>query len=300
MTDAPRLSVGLSFDFDATSVWIVDTDNPAAISRGEFCAVAVPRILRMLSRHDIRSTFFVPGHTALAYPEVVRQIVDHGHEIGHHGWVHENPADFDEAGERRILDLGLKALKQVAGITPVGYRSPAAALSTRTIGLLQEYGFAYDSSCAGSDFTPYYQRVGDRFGTDEPFRFGESIDLVAMPFSWILDDFPHMEFEPGWSTEQSPPSVVREIWQGEFDYAYDEAPGGVFGLCSHPQVIGRGSRLRMLEQLIEHMQQPGVVFEPLAESAARWRADNPLDAWLATDPVHARRPAVEIDWDPAS
>ena len=296
MTPSRRLSVSLSFDFDATSLWIQSTANPAAISRGEFCAVAVPRILSLLARHEVRATFFIPGHTALAYPEVVRKIAEADHEIGHHGWVHENPADFDEAGERRVLDLGFRALEQAADVRPIGYRSPSADLSARTIGLLAEYGLLYDSSCAASDFTPYYQRVGDRFGKDEPFRFGESIDLVEMPFSWLLDDYPHLEFEPGWSTEQSSPNTVRDIWQAEFDFAYDEVPGGTFGLCMHPQVIGRGSRLRMLERLIEHMQRPGVVFEPLSEGARRWRQENPREEWVATAPVQARRPQFEIEW----
>jgi peptidoglycan/xylan/chitin deacetylase (PgdA/CDA1 family) len=281
----------LTFDFDAMSVWIGGTDNPAAVSRGEFGAVAVPRILSLLERHEARGTFFIPGHTALAYPDLVRRIIAGGHEIGHHGWVHENPADFDEAGERNVFERGLEALDRVAAVRPVGYRSPAADMSKRTLELLLEYGMLYDSTCAGSDFAPYYLRIGDEFPKDGPYVFGTSVDLVEVPFSWILDDFPHMEFESGWSTEQSAPSTVLEIWQGEFDYAYDEVPGGVFDLCMHPQVIGRGHRIRMLERFIESMERPGVAFEPLAEAADRWRMANPLEQWLATNPVHAGKRA---------
>jgi peptidoglycan-N-acetylglucosamine deacetylase len=285
----PRLSVCLSFDFDAMSVWIAGTDNPATISRGEFGAVAIPRILELLSRHGARATFFVPGHTALAYPFLVREIHAAGHELGHHGWVHENPAGLDPAAEREVFRRGLDALEQVAGVRPAGYRSPAADFSRATIDVLVEHGMSYDSSCSGSDFTPYYLRQGDRWSKDGPYVFGEPCDIVELPFSWILDDFPHMEFEVGWSTEQSPPAAVREIWQGEFDYAYDHAPGGVFGLCMHPQVIGRGHRLRMLDDLMAHMGgRDGVVFEPLGDYAERWRAANPLERWRASDAVHAR------------
>ena len=107
-------------------------------------------------------------------------------------------------------------------------------MSKRTLELLVEYGMSYDSTCAGSDFTPYYARIGDEFSKGEPYVFGTSVDSVEVPFSWILDDFPHMEFEPGLvSTEQSAPATVLEIWQGEFDFAYDEVPGGVFDLCMH-------------------------------------------------------------------
>jgi peptidoglycan/xylan/chitin deacetylase (PgdA/CDA1 family) len=271
----PRLSVCLTFDFDAMSVWIASTDNPATISRGEFGAVAVSRILDLLQRHDAPSTFFIPGHTALAYPDHVRSIRDAGHEIGHHGWVHENPARLDRDGERAVFERGLEALDQVAGVQPQGYRSPAADFSVNTIDVLLEYGVSYDSSCSGSDFTPYYLRQGDRWSKTEPYEFGQPADLVELPFSWILDDFPHFEFEVGWSTEQSPPSTVREIWQAEFDYAYAHCPGGVFVLTMHPQVIGRGSRITMLEQFVAYMgEHDGVRFEPMIRCAERWRAAN--------------------------
>jgi peptidoglycan-N-acetylglucosamine deacetylase len=284
----PRLSACLTFDFDAMSVWIAGTDNPATISRGEFGAVAIPRILALLEKHDVRGTFFTPGHTALAYPQLVCAIRDAGHEIGHHGWVHENPAEQGGAdGERAVFERGLEALDKVAGVRPRGYRSPAADLSPHSLGVLVEFEMLYDSSCQGSDFTPYYQRIGDQASKTEAYVFGESVDLVEVPFSWILDDFPHMEFEVGWSTEQSPPATVLEIWQGEFDYAYENCPGGVFDLCMHPQVIGRGHRITMLERLIESMKRPGVVFEPLGDAAERWRAANPLERWLAGNPVHA-------------
>ena len=73
---SPRLSVCLTFDFDALSPWAREMagGNMAAMSRGEFGAVAVPRILALLERHGVPASFFIPGHTALAYPELVRQI----------------------------------------------------------------------------------------------------------------------------------------------------------------------------------------------------------------------------------
>lgn len=96
----PRLTCCMTFDFDGMSSWIgsLKSNNPSMISRGQFCAVAMPRLLRLLDDHGIRATFAVPGHTALAYPRLVREIAERGHELAHHGWVHENPAAFDEAG----------------------------------------------------------------------------------------------------------------------------------------------------------------------------------------------------------
>jgi len=283
-----ELSVCLSFDFDALSVWVAQTDNPATISRGEFGAVAVPRILALLERRGARATFFIPGHTALAYPFLVREIRDAGHEIGHHGWVHENPAKLSVAQEREVFARGLDALARVAGVVPVGYRSPAANFSASTIELLVEHGVMYDTSCSGSDFTPYYLRQGDSWSKDGPYAFGTAVDLVELPFSWGLDDFTHFEFEVGWSTEQSPPSTVQEIWQGEFEYAHANVPGGFMGICMHPQVIGRGHRLAMLDRLTGVMAERGVVFESYGDYARRWRAANPLTSWVEGESVHAR------------
>lgn len=117
-----RLSCCITFDFDAMSSWIgtVKSQNPSMVSRGQFGAVAVPRLLDMLDNVGIKATFAVPGHTAYAYPKIVERIHARGHEIAHHGWVHENPAAFDEAGERRVLEKGLEALERVAGVKPRG------------------------------------------------------------------------------------------------------------------------------------------------------------------------------------
>jgi peptidoglycan/xylan/chitin deacetylase (PgdA/CDA1 family) len=277
-----RLTVCLTFDFDAMSLWIGyphKSSNPAAISRGEFGAIAVPRILSLLERHALVATFFVPGHTALAYPQLVAEIAERGHEIGHHGWVHENPAEFDRAGEARNIERGLAALSDTADITPRGYRSPGGALSTNTVELLLEYGFLYDSSCSASDFFPYYLRRGDQWSQTEAYVFGTPSQLLELPWAWHLEDFASVEFQPPFSANIYPPSTLREIWQGDFDYAYEHCAGGIYDLVLHPQAIGRGHRITMLESFISYMQEKdGVMFETMSDYAVRWQAAHPLAA----------------------
>lgn len=282
MTSGVGHSICLTFDFDAISLWAgtFGTTSPGMISRGEFGAVGAQRLLGLLDRYDIRTTWFVPGHTADTYPDIVRRIRDSGHELAHHGYCHENPSKLNEEEERRVLYKGIEALEAVAGSAPVGYRSPAWDMSANTIPLLLEAGFSYDSSLMAQDFEPYWCRHGDEFDPDGPYQFGPSIPLVEMPVSWGLDDFPLFEYVslphklyPGLRS----PDEVWPIWAGDFAYMREHVPGGVFTLTMHPQVIGRGHRMIFLERFIQHLRSHAdVAFERMGDVAARWRCDHAL------------------------
>jgi len=283
----PNLTCCITFDVDGMSSWIGTgrSNNPSAISRGEFTAVATPRVLALLAKYGVTASFCVPGHTACAYPGLVRDIRDQRHEIVHHGWVHENPATLDEDGERAVLQRGFEALERAAGVRPIGYRSPAWDFSPRTVDLLIEAGFTYDSSLMGNDFAPYYARSGDRWSVDAPYQFGRVTDLVELPVTWGLDDFPAFEFSPRFSEGYRAPSTVEEIWRGDFDYALRHSDGGIFNLTLHPEVIGRGHRITMLERLLDYMRaQPGVRFATLGDYATQWKERMPRDRWAAEHP----------------
>jgi len=279
----PNLTCCLTFDVDGMSSWIGSRSNsPSAISRGEFTAIATPRVLALLARYDIAASFCIPGHTACAYPGLVRDIRDARHEIVHHGWVHENPAALDAATERAVLQRGLDALDRIGAVRPIGYRSPAWDVSRHTIDLLIELGFTYDSSLMGNDFDAYYARSGDQWSLDAPYQFGRVTELVELPVTWGLDDFPAFEFSPRFSEGYRAPSAIEEIWRGDFDYALQHSDGGIFNLTLHPEVIGRGHRITMLERLIDHMRaQPGVRFATMGDYATQWKARMPRERWIA-------------------
>jgi peptidoglycan/xylan/chitin deacetylase (PgdA/CDA1 family) len=282
-------TVCLTFDFDAISLWIgpFGATSPSMISRGEFGAVGARRILGLLDREGIPATFFVTGHTTETYPDIVRDIAAAGHEIGHHGYLHENPIALEtREREREVLQRGFDALDRVAGIRPTGYRSPAWDNSPYTIELLLEHGFRYESSLMGKDFVPYWCRVGDVINANGPYEFGEPVDLVEMPVSWVLDDFPYFEhvyLKTGLlNVGLAAPSHVEEVWRGEFDFMYRDVPGGVFNLTMHPQVIGRGHRMLMLERLIAHIRgHDGVTFATLGDAAQTFRGVNPRGGAVA-------------------
>lgn len=281
-----RLSVCLTFDFDTHDAWLAGATNPATVSRGEFGAVAVPRVLDLLARKDIKGSFYVPGYTATNYPWLVEQIHAAGHEIGHHGWAHEDAGAVELDVQREIFDKGARALEKIIGSRPVGYRSPNGSYNDDTIKVLLENEIRYNSHFSASDFNPYYLR-DDVWSGPGDFEFGEPVDIVEMPFAWHLDDFVHFEFIGGFSPVLNPPSVVREIWQGDFDWAYDNVAGGVVVLCMHPGVIGRGHRLRMLEGLIDYMgSRLGVSFERVVDHAMAWHEANPLAEYRKIRSAH--------------
>lgn len=177
--DDRRLVVALTFDFDAESVWLSDKlESPSVVSRGTYGAKeGVPRILKLLSKYNLPATFFIPGYTADRYPDVVRSIANAGHEIGHHGYLHEPPNLLTpEEKERKVIKRGLEALERVVGERPRGFRSPSAELSKATFGILAEYGFEYDSS---------------QFGADRPYWVeddGKRTNLVEVPMAVELTD----------------------------------------------------------------------------------------------------------------
>jgi peptidoglycan/xylan/chitin deacetylase (PgdA/CDA1 family) len=277
---ATNVAVCLSFDFDAICVWLgsLNATSPSAISRGEFGAVATERLLNMLARWDIKSTWFIPGHTIDTYPDLVRRVADAGHEIGHHNYCHENPISLSLDEEKRVLDRGTETIRRITGKAPEGFRSPAWDLSPHSLGLLLERGFLYDSSLMGNDYTPYYCRVGDVAAKDGPYIFGREVEMVELPVTWGLDDFPAFEWLYGVNQGLSAPSQVYERWAGDFDYLCDFVGAGVYCLTMHPQVIGRGHRLLMLNRLVEHMKErAGVSFRTMAEVAREWKRGHPLE-----------------------
>lgn len=276
-----NISICLSFDFDAMSSWIANyrTSSPNALSRGEFGNVGAIRLLDILRDRNVAATWFIPGHTVEAFPATAERIATEGHEIAHHGYCHENPARFSLAEEIQVLEKGSKLIESVTGKPPVGYRTPSGSFSPNTLKLLVDRGFLYDSSMMADDFSPYYCRQGDEAPTDGPYVFGKTIDLVEIPFAWHLDDHPFFEYvatrkrvNPGLAH----PSRVFEVWSGDFDYLYEHIPEGVFTLTMHPQVIGRGHRLLLLERLLDHIQQHDhVTFSTMRHVAQRWKDSHP-------------------------
>jgi peptidoglycan/xylan/chitin deacetylase (PgdA/CDA1 family) len=248
--DGVRAAACFTFDMDAESPILFDHPEAAGwldvMSHQAYGPrTGVPRILRLLERRGVRATFFVPGYTAERWPAVVRAVRDAGHEIGHHGYLHEGARSApDEATEEAYLLRGLEALQEVAGVRPIGYRAPMWELSYRLPALLAGHGFRYDSGLMDADH-PYRLAVGP-----EP----NAPTLVELPGHWSLDDWEPYNYLPGitGSGVIASPAEVLARWTLELEALVAE--GGLFMLTNHPFVSGRPSRAAALETLIERAQ----------------------------------------------
>jgi peptidoglycan-N-acetylglucosamine deacetylase len=275
----PRHLVCLTFDFDALSLWIArGMTTPTPISQGEFGAVGAERILALLDSHALPATWFIPGHTIETYPDLCARIHAAGHEIGHHGYAHEAPVRLTRAEEEAVLVRGNEAIRRLTGAPATGYRSPAWDLSPHSVGLLLAHGFIYDSSMMANDYTPYYARRGDVIQPDQPAQFGETTRLIELPVSWSLDDFPHFEYL--WTATHLQSGLRRgedvlANWLDDFRYLRRTLDWGVITYTFHPQVIGRGHRMLVLERLIEELQGQGATFARMDAVAQEFAQRSP-------------------------
>ena len=267
----PRSTVCLTFDFDALSVWLAyDRVTPAMLQRGEYGArVGVPRVLAFLDEHGLPATFFVPGHTVESFPAETAAILEAGHEVAHHSYAHLDPSTQTHDEERDDMERALRTLEGI-GVTPLGFRAPSADLSESTLALVEELGFLYDSSLMTDDYRPFRPRIGDRVARGEPLERGREARFWELPLSFELDDWVHFQFNfDPYRKGGATPSDVLEIWQGEFDWMHEHVDGGVLTVTMHPQVIGRGHRIAMLDRFVRHCSDAGAPVEPMADVARR-------------------------------
>lgn len=266
-----EILVAYGVDIDAVAGWLGSyggEDSPDDISRGLFAGeVGIPRLLKLFKKYNLPATWFAPGHSIETFPEQMKMIVEAGHEIGAHGYSHENPIAMTPQQEEDVLVKNVELIKELTGKGPTGYVAPWWEFSNVTDKLLVKYGIKYDHSLMHNDFHPYYVRVGDSWTKIDysakaedwmkPLVRGTETNLVEIPANWYLDDLPPMMF-----IKKSPnsfgfvsPRDIEQMWKDQFDWVYREYDYAVFGMTIHPDVSGRPQVLLMHERLIEHINK---------------------------------------------
>jgi len=281
---AKEIFCSFGVDVDAVAGWLGSyggEDSPDDISRGLFAGeIGSLRLLKLFERFGIKTTWFIPGHSIETFPEQMKAVVDAGHEVGIHGYSHENPIEMTPEQEEAVLDKCIDLVTRLSGKRPTGYVAPWWEFSQVSNELLLKKSIKYDHSLMHRDFEPYYVRVGDSWTKIDyskqahewmkPLVRGQETDLIEIPGSWYLDDLPPMMF-----IKKAPnshgfvnPHDIEQIWRDQFDWVYREYEYAVFPITIHPDVSGRPQVLMMLERFYSYLiRHPGVRFVTMNEIA---------------------------------
>jgi len=259
-----RVLISYGVDVDAVAGWLGSyhgEDSVNDISRGIFAGtVGTQRLLAMFKKHDIKTTWFIPGHSLESFPEDMAAVRDAGHEIGLHGYSHENPSDMTEEQQKIVLDKTFRLLTEFCGKPPKGSVAPWWETSAEGARLLLDYGIEYDHSLSHHDCQAYWLRTGDTWTKIDyskhpdhwmkPLVKGKETGLVEIPGNWYIDDLPPMMF-----IKKAPnshgfvnPRDVEDIWRDHFDYMYREYDEFIFPISIHPDVSGRPHVILMHER----------------------------------------------------
>ena len=217
------------------------TNHLASVSEAAYgVTTAMPRILELHRRYEIPATFFVPAHVAERHPAMVEAILRDGHEIGHHGFMHENVFDLSFTDELAIFTRATETLVKMTGQAPAGWSAPGWAISPQTVAIMLQQGLIYDASLMEYD-RPYLITV-------------PAGQLIELPISMVLDDWALFggTIYPFGTPVIAPANHARQIWQEEFEGLRHF--GGLFQSTFHPKLTGRPGRLRMLAGLFAYMR----------------------------------------------
>ncbi|MFT5114148.1 MAG: peptidoglycan/xylan/chitin deacetylase (PgdA/CDA1 family) [Parasphingorhabdus sp.] len=255
-----RCAIAITFDMDADS--LIHLEHPktghrrvSALSMLRYGPeVSIKRILNTYREFDIQQTFYVPAWCIEQYTDVVKTMVDGGHEVAHHGYIHENPNALSREEEMHWLKRGIDVINNVTGQRPRGWRAPLYNFSDNSIDHLIEEGFKYDASLMGDD-VPYVLR------TDKG-------QLIELPSYWGMDDWPQFvhSMDLDYMMPIQSPSRGMDVFREEFDAMYKH--GGLWVTVWHPFATGRLARWEKVIELIDYMKNKGDVWFARMEDIA--------------------------------
>lgn len=201
---------------------------------------SVDNIINLFEQNNIHATFFVVGEIAKAHPEIIKRIVDCGHEVASHGFSHQRIFDMTPEEFEQDLVLSKEAIENAAGAKILGYRAPEWSLKKDNIwvlGLLRRHGFRYDASAvplshlSGRGFNPYPYEIMTKYGSIFEFPlstfrcfwervpFSGGLPLRITPYFYILDytkkinrlGYPAMFYLHAWEFDAQPQKLPLPV-----------------------------------------------------------------------------------------
>jgi peptidoglycan/xylan/chitin deacetylase (PgdA/CDA1 family) len=259
--DGARAAVSFSFDVDAESLihLAYPEDATNRISTLSYLRygpqVGVPRLCKLFEDFGLKASFFVPAWCAEEYPRAIERILEGGHEIGHHGYLHEEPGKQTRERERYWTERAFTTLERITGRKPIGYRAPNYSFSRHTADILADFGFLYDSSLMADDVPYMIETPSGR-------------RLIEIPVHWSVDDWSQYahNFDLEYSIPIRPPSKAIEVYLEDFEAIY--AWGGFLELVWHPFLSARPARVMAIRSMIEQILDKGDVWVTTTEDIA--------------------------------
>lgn len=256
--DGRQSAFCFSIDVDAHAPWMWSNrkDVPELLSHLEQRRygprIGISRIADLLARHGVKASFFVPAAVAEENPWMLPALTEAGHEIGLHGYFHEIVNETRDEEFTRVLEASIALFESQTGRKPAGFRSPAWEMTPHMLAEVKRHGF-YDSSLMGFD-TPY------------------SVEGVTeVPVNWATDDAIFFKFLDG-RDARAPlgTNQLLEAWKEEL--AASRRFSTLFMLTVHDWISGRGSRITMLDRLLEDVLSDRNIWVATAgEIAAHYR-----------------------------
>ena len=253
-----KCACAITFDMDADSLIHISKpidgyDRLYPISMGKYGpSVAIPRILETYKRFGLKQTFFVPGWCMEQYPDAIEAILKDGHEIGHHGYLHEDPSEHSASEQRYWFERTLDIHKKITGALPRGYRGPVYNITQAVIDLMIEHKIQYDSSLMADDI-PYLMKTNKG-------------QIYEVPVHWGTDDWPPFAHysEIDYMMPVQPPSIGLSGFFEEFESQYEA--NGLWMPIWHPFLTGRLARWKRVENWLENiLEKRNVWFATLEE-----------------------------------
>ena len=257
--DGAKCAAAITFDIDTDSILHLEHRERAdtmlsSLSWLKYDEIAVPRILDMYRQCGIKQTFFYPAWCMERYPHLVDMILEGGHEIAAHGYIHEDPNKLPQEEEHYWLRRQIEVIEKMTGQRPRGWRGPLYNASKYSPDLLIEEGFIYDATLMGDD-VPYILKTAQG-------------SVMELPSHWAMDDWPHYthSVDMNYMMTIKSPDEAMNVFMSEFEAMYDF--GGLWVTVWHPFVSGRLARCRRVLQMIEYMQNKGGVWFATMEEIA--------------------------------
>ena len=220
------------------------------------------RMLDVLDRHDIKTTFMMCGYAVQRSPEIAARVVAAGHEPAIHGWRWRPHSDFtDPESERASLIRCLDVIQSVTGVKPVGFFCRGSQ-SAYTRDLLIDLGFDYDSNALDDDLPYWAQSATGR-------------EILAVPYCLDTND---MKFHHpnGFVTSEEFVGYVK----GAIDALLAEGERGTPKMLTigfHLRIVGRPARIGAFEEILRYLRSKGdaVWVARRCDIASVWREQFP-------------------------